>query len=63
MTKTLREIKEAKKKKTLNNTVISGESSFPLINWSNVPEQVLKPFNDHKWNNAAEHTGGEAVLG
>lgn len=62
MTKTLREIKEAKKK-PLNNTVISGESSFPLINWSSVPEQVLKPFSDHKWNNAAEHTGGEAVLG
>lgn len=28
-----------------------------------MPEQVLKPLSDHKWNNAAEHTGGEAVLG
>lgn len=28
-----------------------------------MPEQVLKPFSDHNWNNAAEHTGGEAALG
>lgn len=28
-----------------------------------MPEQVLKPFSDHKWNNAAEPTGGEAALG
>lgn len=54
---------EGKKPKPLSNTVVSGESSFPLLNWLSVPEQILQPFSGHNWSNAAQHTGGEAVYG